>query len=373
VICTSEFEGTAIAVNGVSSGITNNGVATLYKMCIYSSLREEVELITYLEDEVPDSIDPIPTQVIKSEFVSASSYNRDTNTTNELSYKKYIEIESSDSTKYLLIKCNGKFYQFKTPTYSPYNGTYNCINAPFIKMDIEKCNSDYVYVKKYNISKNYDPITGQINNLFSTDLQSSNATLISDLESSDGWKEKDGITYLKLSKQGKDILKSGIDLSLNDNFTIEMGFRTYNVSDKAQSILNIGKLTLFPTQLGWDYNEGITSANFLKRNAQFQEDYDTHIIVTVTKNWTISQDDPYYPDFLGSTAQPTFDAKAPNTTINLMRIYINGCIDREVVLEDTELQELKKSLLQINPKSADIDLYLFRVYNSQPLSHREVI
>ena len=373
VICTADFEGTAIAVNGVSSGITNNGVATLYKMCIYSSLREEVELTTYLEDEIPDSVDPEPTQVIKSEFVSASSYNRDTNTTNELSYKKYIEVESSDSTKYLLIKCNGEFYQFKTPTYSPYNGTYNCINAPFIKMDIEKCNSDYVYIKKYNISKNYDQITGQINNLFSTDLQSKDATLISDLESSDGWKERDGITYLKLSKQGKDVLKSGIDLSLNDNFTIEMGFRTYNVSDKAQSILNIGKLTLFPTQLGWDYNEGITSTNFLKRNAQFQEDYDTHITVTVTKGWTTSKDDPYYPDFLGSTAQPTFDAKAPNTTINLMRIYINGCIDREVVLEDTELQELKKSLLQINPKSADIDLYLFRVYNSQPLSHREVI
>ena len=373
VICTSEFEGTAIAVNGVSSGITNNGVATLYKMCVYSSVREEVELTTYLEDDVPDSTQPEPTQVIKSEFIQASSYNRDTNTTDELSYKKYIEVESSDSTKYLLIKCNGEFYQFKTPTYSSYNGTYNCVNAPFIKMDIEKCNNDYVYIKKYNISKNYDQITGQINNLFSTDLQSKDATLISDLESSDGWKERDGITYLKLSKQGKNVLKKGIDLSLNDNFTIEMGFRTYNISDKSQSILNIGKLTLFPTQLGWDYNEGITSTNFLKRNAQFQEDYDTHITVTVTKNWTTSKEDPYYPDFLGDTAQPTFDAKAPSTTINLMRIYINGCIDREVVLEDTELQELKKSLLQINPKSADIDLYLFRVYNSQPLSHKEVI
>jgi hypothetical protein len=56
-----------------------------------------------------------------------------------------------------------------------------------------------------------------------------------------------------------------------------------------------------------------------------------------------------------------------------MRIYINGCIDREIVLTNDELSGLKKSLLQINPKSSDIDLYLFRVYNSQPLSHREVI
>ena len=373
IICTEGFEGTAIAVNGVSGGITNNGVATLYRMCIYSPSREEVELTTYLEDSIPDATDPEPTQIIKSEFIQASSYNRDTNTTDELSYKKYIEVESSDSSKYLLIKCNNEFYKFKTPSYSQYNQTYSCMNTPFIQMDIEKCNSDYVYVKKYNISKNYDQITGQINNLFSTDLQSSNATLISDLESSDGWKEKDGITYLKLSKQGKNVLKRGIDLQLNDNFTIEMGFRTYNISDKAQSILNIGKLTLFPTQLGWEYNEGITSTNFLKRNAQFQEGVDTHITVTVTKDWTTTKEDPYYPDFLGSTAQPTFDERVSSTTINLMRIYINGCIDREVVLENTELQELKKSLLQINPKSADIDLYLFRVYNSQPLSHSEVI
>jgi hypothetical protein len=247
IICTEGFEGTAIAVNGVSGGITNNGVATLYRMCIYSPYREEVELTTYLEDSIPDATDPEPTQIIKSEFIQASSYNRDTNTTDELSYKKYIEVESSDSSKYLLIKCNNEFYKFKTPSYSQYNQTYSCMNTPFIQMDIEKCNSDYVYVKKYNISKNYDQITGQINNLFSTDLQSSNATLISDLESSDGWKEKDGITYLKLSKQGKSVLKRDIDLQLNDNFTIEMGFRTYNISDKAQSILNIGKLTLFPT------------------------------------------------------------------------------------------------------------------------------
>ena len=61
VICTTDFEGTAIAVNGVSAGITNNGVATLYKMCIYSPTREEVELTTYLEDAIPDAMEPEPT------------------------------------------------------------------------------------------------------------------------------------------------------------------------------------------------------------------------------------------------------------------------------------------------------------------------
>lgn len=377
VIYTEGFNGTAISVNGVSSKITNNGVATLYKLFIYSTSREEIELTTYLEDAIPDSNNPNPTQIIKSEFVQASSYNRETNATEELNYKKYIEVESSGTIKYLLIKYNSAgqehFYMFKTPSYSNTTGKYYCEGIPFKQMEIEQCNSDYTYVKNYNISKNYDQITGQINNLFSTSLQSSTPTLIPDLESSDGWKERDGITYLKLSKQGKSVLVNDIDLSLNDNFTIELGFKTYNVSDKAQSILNIGKLTLYPTQIGWEYNEGITSTNFLKRNAQFQEGQDTHIVVTVTKGWTTVKTDPYYPDYLGETAQPTFDQKVADTKINLMRIYINGCIDREIVLTNDELSELKKSLLQINPKSSDIDLYLFRVYNSQPLSHREVI
>jgi hypothetical protein len=49
-----------------------------------------------------------------------------------------------------------------------------------------------------------------------------------------------------------------------------MAFRTYNISDESQSILNIGPLTLYPTQLGWDFGDGdLESAKFLKRNAQF--------------------------------------------------------------------------------------------------------
>lgn len=378
VIYTENFDGTAIAVNGVSSKITNNGVATLYKLYIYSTSREEIELTTYLENITPAVINPEPTEIIKSEFIQASSYNRETNATNELNYKKYIEVENSDSIQYLLIKYKDSvgehFYQFMIPGYSNTTGNYSCQKIPFVEMTIEDCIPEYTYIKKYNISKNYDQITGQINNIFSTKLQSpTNHTIIEDLESSDGWKERDGITYLKLSKQGKSVLTRDIDLSLNDNFTIELGFKTYNISDKSQPILNIGNLTLFPTQLGWNYNDGITSDKFLKRNAQFQENQDTHIVVTVTKNWTTTKNDPYYPDFLGASAQSTFDQKIIDTKLNLMRIYINGCIDREIVLDEAELSGLKKSLLQINPQSADIDLYLFRVYNSQPLTHREVI
>jgi hypothetical protein len=48
----------------VSGGISNNEVATLYEMTIYSPKMDKVELVTYLEDEEPaDS--PKPTNVVK--------------------------------------------------------------------------------------------------------------------------------------------------------------------------------------------------------------------------------------------------------------------------------------------------------------------
>jgi hypothetical protein len=38
-----------VAVNGVSSGIINNGVAQLYHLTVYSPNKEEITLTTYLE------------------------------------------------------------------------------------------------------------------------------------------------------------------------------------------------------------------------------------------------------------------------------------------------------------------------------------
>jgi hypothetical protein len=50
IICTADFEGTAIAVNKVSNGITNNSIATLYKLTVYSTDKESCTIATYLSD-----------------------------------------------------------------------------------------------------------------------------------------------------------------------------------------------------------------------------------------------------------------------------------------------------------------------------------
>jgi hypothetical protein len=54
-------------------------------------------------------------------------------------------------------------------------------------------------------------------------------------------------------------------------------------------------------------------------------------------------------------------------------MYINGVINREFILTNEEVEGLKNSTLDIYPKSSDIDIYLFRVYNTQALNHSEVL
>jgi ubiquinone/menaquinone biosynthesis C-methylase UbiE len=45
----------------------------------------------------------------------------------------------------------------------------------------------------------------------------------------------------------KNLLKSPIPLNLGDNFSIEMGFRTYNISSEDESIIDMGYFQLRPT------------------------------------------------------------------------------------------------------------------------------
>nr|DAH12247.1 MAG TPA: hypothetical protein [Caudoviricetes sp.] len=71
--------------------------------------------------------------------------------------------------------------------------------------------------------------------------------MISTLESSDGWHEEDGRTIFKVSAQDNAILKSPMSLGLGNSFTIELGFKTYNISDESKPIATIGNFQLRPT------------------------------------------------------------------------------------------------------------------------------
>ena len=67
-------------------------------------------------------------------------------------------------------------------------------------------------------------------------------------------------------------------------------------------ILTIGNLQLRPLELCWDVNktadEELKDTVFTARNSQFQENVETHVLITVKKGATIQDEDIYYPNYL---------------------------------------------------------------------------
>lgn len=378
IIYTENCNNTIVAVNGVSEGIGNNGVSTLYELTVFSPKQEEILLTTYLEDNVPNSMNPAPTQIIKSEVLGASSYNE--NNIYSTNYTKYIEINSDNATKYLLVKVNENFYQFVLIE-TLLGGKLQVTNEKYKSMTIDDVVLEYTYYQDNIPNLNYDQIVGYSNNVFVTKEYATNsipANITEDLESSDGWAEENGRSFFKISAQDKNIFSKELDLSLSETFTIEMAVKTYNISDENSSILTFGNLELRPTQLCWRYDDEISTqgkAAFNSRNAQFQEDQETHILLTCTKGYYINKNDIYYPDYLGAvqeTYQTNYDEKTEQTKFNLIRIYINGVIDREFELSDNDLKSLITNKVQIKSTSADINFYLFRVYNNIALNFDQV-
>ena len=364
-IYTEGFENSAVVVNGISNGISNNDIATLYHLSVYSPKQDEVEIITYLEEEFPaNSENPAPTEVMKHEIISGSSYKDGKYVT---SYQKYIEISSRNTTKFLLVKVDNKFYEF----YDIYSFDSNTQEfRKFTAMQVEAVIEDFTYFKDIAPAYNFDQIGGYLNNVFVTSAYASgNANVSDQLEASDGWQESNGRTYFKVSAQDTPVFTNPINLGLTTSCTIELGFKTYNISDESKPIMTIGNFQLRPTQFCWNTED---TALFNKRNSQFQENVETHIIITIQKGFTINKNDIYYPDFLGGDYQANFDGKANSLTMNLVRIFVNGVIDREIILKDDEINALSNAKMQINPTSADIDFYLVRVYNNYTLDFKQI-
>lgn len=361
IISTDKFEGTAIAINNVKDVLINNGVATFYELNCYSVDKESVTIDTFVG---PDESN---LQLAKSQEITYNNYDGQ-NQAKDITYQKYIELKQSGNQ---LLKIEYKIgnttnvYQFVDSVFNSVQNQYVLITGETKSLTVDEFDSKYAYIDIYNRSIEFDQITGSVSTTFNK------SHFIDDIETSDTWYENQGLTYLRLSRQNKELLKNTLSLQLSSDFSIEMAVETHNVVDKAQTVLSIGNLNLFPTQLGWGTDT--ESGQFKNRNSQFQEKTLTHILVTCTANWKLDPNSPYFPDYLGSDLNNRLKTVSQNYSANLIRIYINGSIDREFIITDDDLTSLKNGNLSIYPKGSDINLYLFRVYNQNSLTHQEVV
>ena len=363
LIYTEGLEETTVAINKVNKVIPNNGVATLYELTVYSPNQDSATLTTYLEESEPDGNTPVNN--VKYEVISAASYDRDN--VYKTSYKKYMEINGTNNERYLMVKVGDTFYNFYSIFINTINGQISSSVYNFKSMIIEAIDDSLTYYQDVSPSLNFDQSTGRSNNVIITSDYADGGLIPNvnpNLEISDGWKEENDRTLFRASAQATPILTTPVALNLGTQFTIEIGFKTYNISDREKPILTIGQFQLRPSQFCWDTDDVDL---FNARNAQFEPEKETHIVMTVEGGHSISKSDTYYPDYLGGY-QDAFDSGVAQVNFNLIRIYVNGTIDREIIINAAELSTLRQATLQIAPTAADIDLYLFRVYNNTAIS-----
>ena len=345
VIKPEGFTGVAVAVNGITGSINNHDTVKLYTITVYSPTKDSVTINTYLNsDSSQDKQNLLDTIVVNAQ-------NYDSDNKYETTYKKYIEVNSDNAKQYLQVEVNGQLYQFQSAS------SDKAFMSNNQTLSISKANINYLYTSSPRPTINFDQISGRTTTLFN--------------DSPDYWKASDGKIIYRVEANTNKVFETPVDLQLSNNFTLEFGFKSYNVSNEESPVITFGQMLIKPTVVCWNTSaEQLYNARF----AQFKEDVDTHITITVQKGFTLNPNDPYYPNyFLAQDSYNTLKANLESAKFNLVRIYVNGVINREISIDDATLLALQREAqLQINPKGSDLDLYLLRVYNSTALTFDQI-
>lgn len=345
VINPSGFSGVAVAVNGITGSINNHDTVKLYTLTVYSPTKESVTINTYLNSDSADDRQNLLDTVV----VNAQNYEADNKY--DVTYKKYIEVDSDDAKQYLQVEVNGNLYQFQSAS------SNRVILSNNQTLSISKANTNYLYTASPRPTINFDQINGRTTTLFNA--------------SPNYWTALDGKIIYRVESNTNKVFETPVNLQLSNNFTLEFGFKSYNVSNEESPVITFGQMLIKPTVVCWNTQaEQLYNARF----AQFKENADTHITITVQKGFTLNQNDPYYPNyFLAQDSYNTLKANLESAKFNLVRIYVNGVINREISIDDATLLAFQKEAqLQINPKGSDLDLYLLRVYNSTALTFDQI-
>jgi hypothetical protein len=148
---------------------------------------------------------------------------------------------SGNKSMYLLVNVDGVYYDFYTV--SSRSNSITAVSSKGAAMTVEPIDLKLSYFSETPPLYNFDQITGASNNVFVTkQYNPTNFTISENIEPSNGWFEEGGRTLLRLTAQPNPILHKPLNLGLGKTFTIELGFKTKNISDKDEPILTIGNL-----------------------------------------------------------------------------------------------------------------------------------
>lgn len=174
----------------------------------------------------------------------------------------------------------------------------------------------------------------------------------------DGWISEDNIKMLRILAGSKVTIpfESYSNTTKYNGLTIEITLRTKNVSNEEYPILKMGKeisgqfvgLILYPKK-GYFFKSANNVALF--QDIEWRENVATTIAINIVPNLTIK-----------------------GRTINLVRMFVNGCINREFLFSTTDnfWDGSNSGGIQIGGTSADIDIYSMRIFKEKLLSTLEI-
>ena len=357
IVDCNNIQGNAVAViNSVPTEIHNCSNALLYKICYASGTNGGNIVINSYISDTWDDVNQLPNTTLEP-FNSTTLTLMGGESAGEKEFYSYFELEAvgERDARYIGFTINGN-------AVFSYEGDGSSSNT-YYTVDIVE--------NPYNINNAFNHVSGaildysQINGSGSNVFKENNIQL----QPGDGWSIDSKYTAFQVSASGQQLFKEALDFSsyLNNGFTFEFLLRTYNVNGD-DFVMRIGNLLIGPGYVRVyhdpDPEEGYKlDSVFVNSKADFQKNAITHILVTYAKEYKPSTYMDTYNHLL-STQTANYQTSSDVKPYNVLKIYINGVINREIQLVDSQLKENGRDFkFQIYPTSSDLKVYGLRTYN----------
>lgn len=350
-----------VTISGIPTSIVNCENANLYKIICVPGTGGTAEIISYLADETgPFSKDDWSQYEFNRTSISTTS-NDPESTSN---YYTYIELpEVRDAKKFVAFKL--KIDDVEYPIYQLYVTSRGLQDRNYFAINIKEnpFNVDGAFNYTEGAKDDFSQITGQSTPFF-TNINPS-------IEASDGWTVDSDLVCYKISGQNKNLFTEPKDFSdlLNSDkgFSIEVMLKNYNVNGE-DPVMSIGNLLFGPGFTRIDHTDKSDEGIYVNSRADYEKDVITHLMFVYDPaykpNTYVDTYDKFFTE--GNESYSTLQHTYP-----ILKVYVNGCINREIEVTREDLKNDAGFKLQICPKTSDVNLYIFRTYR-KALNYAEI-
>ena len=337
-------------IGGIPSTISNCENAKLFQIISVPGLGGKVDIVSYLADD-PGIFEEDQSTWPEFNRTSLSTDSNDTETVSD--YYSYIELTNiDDATKAVAFSLVINDVNYNLYSLNVVNGRLSGKKVFTIKIEENPYNVNGAFNHVPGAIEDFSQIKGQATTLF-TDVSD-------DIEASDGWTVDENLISYKVSGQGRDLFNSPKNfdslLTSGRGFTIEVMLKNYNINGE-DPVMNIGNLLFGP---GYTRVQSANSEIYTNSRADFEKEVMTHL--------TFVYDPAYKPTTYNNVYDQLFNEKGLKYsdfqyTYPILKVYVNGSINREIEIKTSDLENEDGFRLQICPESSDLNLYLFRTYN----------